>query len=59
MDSIEHWQDDLNINVTNTVNQERFIKAAKLAVANIGTKYSQGGYDDPANHDPRKEKTPY
>ena len=35
------------------------VSCAKTVVANFGEKYHDGGYDDPANHDPRKEKKPY
>ena len=59
MDMLEHFQDNLNTNVSNKINQDNFIRTAKTVVANFGEKYHDGGYDDPANHDPRKEKKPY
>ena len=59
MDMLEHFQDNLNTNISNNVNQENFIRTAKTVVANLGEKYHNGEYDNPANHDPRKEKKPY
>ena len=59
MDMLEHFQDNLNTNISNKVNQENFIRTAKTVVANFTAKYHDGEYDDPANHDARKEKLPY
>mgnify|MGYP007020038529 CR=1 FL=1 len=56
---LEHFQDNLNTNVSNTVNQENFIRTGKTVVDNFLNKYHDGEYDNPANHDPRKEKKPY
>ena len=55
MDQLEHFQDNLNTNISNTVNQQKFIAAAKKSVAALNDKYHNGGYDDPANHSTRKE----
>ena len=59
MDMLEHFQDNLNTNVSNTINQDNFMRTAKTVVANFSEKYHDGGWDNPANHDPRKEKKPY
>ena len=59
MDMLEHFQDNLNTNVSNEINQQNFIRTAKTVVANFNTKYHDGEYDDPANHNLRKEKKPY
>ena len=56
---LEHFQDNLNTNVSNTINQDNFMRTAKTVVANFSEKYHDGGWDNPANHDPRKEKKPY
>ena len=56
MDSLEHFQDNLNTNISNTVNQQNFIKAATTTIANLAAKYHDGGYDNPANHSTRKAK---
>ena len=59
MDMLEHFQDNLNTNVSNRVNQDNFIRTAKTVVANFNEKYHDGEYDDPANHNLREEKKPY
>ena len=56
LDMLEHFQDNLNTNITNRINQQRFIDTAKKVVANLGERYHDGEWDNPANHDPRKEK---
>ena len=59
MDMLEHFQDNLNTNVSNTVNQENFIRTAKTVVANFAEKYHDGEYDAPSTHDPRAEHVAY
>ena len=54
MDMLEHFQDNLNTNITNEVNMERFLRAANTVRTNISTKYHNGEFDDPANTDPKK-----
>lgn len=56
MDMLEHFQDNLNTNITNEVNMERFLRAAQTVRQNISTKYHNGEFDDPGNHDPKKEE---
>jgi hypothetical protein len=53
MDMLEHFQDNLNTNVSNVINQENFIRTAKTVVANFGAKYHDGEWANPANFDPR------
>jgi len=55
MDMLEHFQDNLNTNITNEVNMERFLRAANTVRTNISTKYHNGEFDDPANTDPKKQ----
>ena len=55
MDMLEHFQDNLNLNPSNSVAMANFLRAAKTVRDNIGTKYHDGEWDDPANHDPRAE----
>jgi len=56
MDMLEHFQDNVNTNITNEVNMERFLRAAQTVKANIAAKYHNGEFDDPANTDPKKEE---
>jgi len=56
MDMLEHFQDNLNTNASNQVNMDRFLRVANTVRTNISTKYHNGEFDDPANHDPKKEK---
>lgn len=55
MDEIEHWQDNLNQNLSNQVHLERFVETAKGVVSGLNAKYKDGEFDDPANYDPRSE----
>ena len=56
MDMVEHFQDNLNTNISNQVNVDNFIKQAKLVVSQFATKYHDGEFADPALFDPRDEK---
>lgn len=56
MDMLEHFQDNLNLNVTNKRNMENFLRVAKQVRANLNAKYHNGEYTDPATFDPKKEK---
>ena len=55
MEMLEHFQDNLNTNVSNKINQQRFIDTAKKVVANFAEKYHDGEYSNPKNTDPRAE----
>lgn len=55
MDMVEHFQDNLNLNPTNSINVDNFIRSAKTAVANIKDRYHDGEFSDPALFDPREE----
>jgi len=48
MDMLEHFQDNLNTNISNSVNMANFLKVARTVVKNLGTKYHNGEYKDPA-----------
>jgi len=50
---LEHFEDNLNTNVSNSINVANFIKVGKTVVANLNAKYSNGEFNDPANTDPR------
>ena len=56
MDMLEHFQDNLNTNISNTVNQQNFIRVAKTVVSAFNNKYHDGEFADPANFDPREEE---
>ena len=56
MDMVEHFQDNLNTNISNQVNVDNFIKQAKLVVGQFNTKYHDGEFSDPALYDPRLEE---
>jgi hypothetical protein len=55
MDMLEHFQDNLNMNRSNLVNVENFIRVCKTVNGNFVAKFHDGEFDDPASHDPRKE----
>jgi len=55
MDMLEHFQDNLNMNRSNLVNVENFIRVCKTVNNNFAAKYHEGEYDSPSEHDPRKE----
>ena len=59
MDMLEHFQDNLNTNVSNQINIDNFIRTAKTVTANFAAKYHDGEWDSPANHNLREEKKPY
>ena len=55
LDMLEHFQDNLNLNISNAVNMANFLRVANTVRKNINEKYHDGEFDDPANHDPREE----
>uniref|UniRef100_A0A7S3FUJ0 Uncharacterized protein n=1 Tax=Strombidium rassoulzadegani TaxID=1082188 RepID=A0A7S3FUJ0_9SPIT len=55
MDMLEHFQDNLNTNISNSVNVDNFIRVAKTVVSGFNQKYHDGEFADPANTDPRVE----
>jgi hypothetical protein len=56
MDMVEHFQDNLNTNISNQVNVDNFIKQARLVVGGFNTKYHDGEFADPALYDPRDDE---
>lgn len=48
MDILEHYEDNLNTNITNKVNLNRFIEHAQQVQRNLGEKYHNGEWTDPA-----------
>ena len=55
MDMLEHFEDNLNTNISNNVNMENFLRVANTVRRNFNEKYHDGEFDDPGNHDPRAE----
>ena len=55
MDMLEHFQDNLNMNRSNLVNVENFIRVCKTVNRNFSEKFHDGEFDSPALHDPRQE----
>jgi hypothetical protein len=53
MDMLEHFQDNVNLNSSNSVNFANFLRTAKQVQKNLNTKYHNGEFDDPANTDPK------
>jgi hypothetical protein len=56
MDMLEHFQDNLNTNLSNTQHMANFLRVANTIRDNLNTKYHDGEFDDPGHHDPKKEK---
>jgi hypothetical protein len=55
MDMLEHFEDNLNTNISNSVNMANFLRTANTVRKNFNNKYSDGEFDDPGSHDPREE----
>jgi hypothetical protein len=55
MNMLEHFEDNFNTNITNSVNFANFLRVARTVKAQFLEKYHDGEYDDPALVDPKKE----
>ena len=55
MDMLEHFEDNLNTNLTNSINVANFAKVGKTVIANLANKYHNGEFNNPADFDPREE----
>jgi hypothetical protein len=55
MDMLEHFQDNLNTNISNSVHMANFLRVANTVRKNFNDKYHDGEFDDPGAHDPRAE----
>jgi hypothetical protein len=55
MDMLEHFEDNLNTNISNSVHMQNFLRVANTVRRNFNQKYHDGEFDDPGNHDPREE----
>jgi hypothetical protein len=48
MDMLEHFEDNLNTNISNSVNMANFIKVSTTVKKNLNAKYHNGEFADPA-----------
>ena len=55
LDMLEHFEDNLNTNISNNVNMDNFLRVARTVRQNFTEKYHDGEFDDPGHHDPREE----
>ena len=55
MDMLEHFQDNLNQNLSNSQHMSNFLRVANTVRSNLNAKYHDGEFDDPGNHDPKNE----
>merc|ERR1719263_722001 len=53
MNMLEHFQDNLNTNISNQKNVENFIRVGKTVMANLKEKFHDGEFADPAAFDPK------
>jgi len=54
MDMLEHFQDNLNTNISNTVHMANFLRVAGTVRRNFNDKYHDGEFADPGATDPRE-----
>ena len=52
MDALQHFEDNLNCNMSNQQAVDQFIAVAQAAQTAINTKYHNGEFVDPATFDP-------
>ena len=52
---LEHFQDNLNQNLSNSQHMSNFLRVAGTVKTNLNGKYHDGEIDDPAAHDPKNE----
>lgn len=55
MDALEHFQDNLNLNITNSAARENFVRTAQAVRDSLNERYQDGEFNDPANYDPRTD----
>ena len=55
MNQLEQFEDNLNVNISNSKNLQAFITNAKTVKAAISEKFHDGEFKDPANFDPQAE----
>ena len=55
MDMLEHFQDNLNTNISNSTHMANFLRVANTVRNNLNTRYHDGEFADPALTDPRED----
>ena len=55
MDLLQHFQDNLNQNFSNSLHVDNFLKVAQQAERELNAKYHDGEFSDPADFDPLEE----
>jgi hypothetical protein len=50
---LEHFEDNLNTNISNTLLMENFLRVANTVRSNLNGKYHDGEFSDPAAFDPK------
>lgn len=50
---LEHFEDDLNLNISNSHLMDNFLRVAKTVRKNLNDKYHDGEFADPGNVDPK------
>ena len=59
LDMLEHFEDNLNLNISNKKHLANFLRVATTVRKNFQDKYGgDGGFEDPADTDPYEEKEP-
>ena len=53
MDALEHFQDNLNLNITNSAAREIFVRTANAVRDALNERYHDGEFADPGAYDPR------
>ena len=56
MDMLEHFQDNLNTNISNTQHLANFLRVANTVRTALNDKYHDGEFTDPAGYDPKLDK---
>ena len=57
MNSLEQFEDNLNLNISSREAVQKFVQTAKSVKSSFNWKYHNGEFKDPANHDPLAEHT--
>ena len=58
LEMLEHFQDNMNLNNSNQINVDRFIRVGKAVVSAFNEKYHDGEFSDPIKFNPRDEVKP-
>ena len=56
MDMLEHFQDNLNTNISNSQHLNNFLRVANVVRTALNDKYTDGEFTDPSGYDPRADE---